>query len=231
MSEEEPWDAKRVAAECAATARDKVGPKPGDPPPITITSGLSPRDEFATELAAVKGKPGTKTKYRPEFVEQARKLASLGATNVEMADFFEIHIRNFHLWLNVHPELRDAIRVGKERPDERVKRSLYERATGYDYSEEVAVKVGDDVRVVTIRKHIPPDVHAGTLWLTNRRPDEWKLKRTVEHTDAPAPLHPDQARRELAEFMNKGEIIDVTPTRLTLPEPESKGAIIAEDDI
>jgi hypothetical protein len=31
--------------------------------------------------------------YREAFVEQARKLCLLGATDVELADFFEIDVR------------------------------------------------------------------------------------------------------------------------------------------
>lgn len=245
MSDEEPWDAKKVAAECAASAREKTGPAPlraGEPPPIPITSIDRPsaKDEFRDELGLFKkGNPATgagrPTKYKPEYVDQARRLAQIGATNNEMADFFEVNIDTFKLWRNVHPEFNDAVKVGREKPDDRTERSLYETANGYDYMEEAAIKVRDSdgnerVEVVKVQKHQPPDPRAAMFWLSNRRPKDWQIKRTIEHKDGDRTVSPDEARKALADFYaNGGEIIDVTPTRLTLPEPER--VIVAEDDI
>ena len=38
------------------------------------------------------------SKYKPEFAAQAAKLCALGATDVEIADFFEVDVRTIHRW-------------------------------------------------------------------------------------------------------------------------------------
>jgi hypothetical protein len=49
-------------------------------------------------MTAAKPKRGRPSKYRQEFVEQARKLAMLGLTNEEMAWFFGVDVGEFALW-------------------------------------------------------------------------------------------------------------------------------------
>lgn len=241
----EDWNPKKVAAECAAAARAKTGPSPADPPPITITSKPSAADEYRDELGKFKaghpvhpgaGGDGKPSKYKPEYIEQARRLAQIGASNHEMADYFEVAYSTFMLWRNVHPEFNEAVKVGKEKPDDRTERSLYERANGYDYTEEVAIKVKvgkneERIEIVQVKKHAPPDTGAMAIWLTNRRPEQWKHKRTIEHMTPDGAVSPDEARRALADYYRGGggEVIDVTPTRLSLPE--SGGVISDADDI
>jgi hypothetical protein len=41
---------------------------------------------------------GRPTKYQPEFAEQAYKLCLLGATDPEMADFFEVCVATVQNW-------------------------------------------------------------------------------------------------------------------------------------
>ncbi|MBL3206262.1 terminase, partial [Klebsiella pneumoniae] len=41
---------------------------------------------------------GRPSKYKPEFAEQAKKLAVLGATDAQMADFFEVSVSTINLW-------------------------------------------------------------------------------------------------------------------------------------
>lgn len=130
---------------------------------------------------------GRPTDYRPEYAEQARKLCELGATDDEIADFFGIHRATVYRWKYDHPEFCDAINTGKSVADERVERSLYQKATGYDYTEEQAVKVKveqykEEVEVVELRKHAPAETAAGIFWLKNRRSGTWRDKQEVEHS-------------------------------------------------
>lgn len=130
---------------------------------------------------------GRPTLFDPSFVEQAEKLCGLGATDDEMADFFNVHRATIYRWKLDHPEFCDAIKTAKVRADERVERSLYQKATGYDITEEQAVKlkVGqheEEVEVVEVRKHIAADTTAAIFWLKNRRSDDWRDKREVEHS-------------------------------------------------
>ena len=41
---------------------------------------------------------GRPTKYKAEYAEQARKLCLLGATDMEMADFFEVSEFTINKW-------------------------------------------------------------------------------------------------------------------------------------
>src|SRR5690348_1824657 len=81
---------------------------------------------------------GRPTVYKPEFVEQARKLCVLGATDVELADFFEVTVTTLNRWKSLYPEFCASIKSGKDVSDERVERSLYHKAVGYSHD---AVKI------------------------------------------------------------------------------------------
>jgi hypothetical protein len=125
---------------------------------------------------------GRPTSYRPEYVEQAEKLCHLGATDIEVADFFGIDVRTLYRWKIAHPKFCQALKAGKETADARVERSLYAKATGYTYE---AVKIfqyeGSPV-VVPYREHVPPDTTAAIFWLKNRRPTEWRDRVLNEHS-------------------------------------------------
>lgn len=136
---------------------------------------------------------GRPTEYKEEYVEQAAKLCALGATDDEMADFFGIHRSTLYRWKLDHPDFCDAIKSAKEIADERVERSLYQKATGYDFTEEQAIKVKleqhkEEVEVVEVRRHSPADTTAAIFWLKNRRKDEWRDKH--EHQIAGDPDNP-----------------------------------------
>jgi hypothetical protein len=126
---------------------------------------------------------GRPTKYRPEYAKQAQKLCRLGATNQDLADFFEVSIPTIWHWANEHRAFFNAIKVGKDEADERVKRSLYHKAVGYTFEGEKVMqdKEGNVTRIPT-REHVPPSDTAAIFWLKNRRPDEWRDKIEVQST-------------------------------------------------
>jgi hypothetical protein len=120
------------------------------------------------------------TKYKPEYCEQAEKLCRLGATDIEIADFFDVEVRTLYRWKGEHEQFCQALKAGKEISDERVERSLFARANGYEHDEvDIRVVAGAIVKT-DIRKYYPPDTTAAIFWLKNRRPDLWREK--VDHT-------------------------------------------------
>lgn len=122
------------------------------------------------------------SKYQPEYAAQAQKLCDLGATDEDLADFFKVSIRTIANWKSEFPEFLQALKSGKETADDRVERSLYQRAVGYTHD---AVHFSSFQGVVTetpYRNHCPPDVTAQIFWLKNRRPDLWRDKREQELT-------------------------------------------------
>lgn len=120
------------------------------------------------------------SKYKPEFAAQAAKLCALGATDVEIADFFEVDVRTIHRWKGEFDEFCHSLRSGKEVSDERVERSLFARANGYEHDEVDIRVVSGEIVQTPIRKYYPPDTTAAIFWLKNRRPDLWRDK--VEQT-------------------------------------------------
>lgn len=120
------------------------------------------------------------SKYKPEFAGQAAKLCLLGATDAQLADFFEVSVSTINLWKVEHSEFSESIKVPKEQADERVVQSLFRRAMGYEH-DEVDIKVVDKEIVMTpIRKYYPPDTSAMIFWLKNRA--GWRDKVEQEHS-------------------------------------------------
>ncbi len=100
---------------------------------------------------------GRPTKYQAAYAEQARKLCLLGATDIELADFFEVHEDTIYEWKKVYKKFSEAIKKGKQLADATVASKLYHRATGYQHPDS-DIKVIDEKIVITkIVKHYPPD--------------------------------------------------------------------------
>lgn len=118
--------------------------------------------------------------FKEEFVEEASRLSAEGATDQEMADYFGVDVRTLYRWKNTQPEFRQAIKSAKDAADDRVERSLFERALGYE-RDEVDIRVaGGEIVQTKIRKFYPPDTTAAIFWLKNRKAEEWREVKGVE---------------------------------------------------
>lgn len=127
---------------------------------------------------------GVKSTYKPEYAEQARKLCLLGATDKELADFFERTESTINNWKKAHPDFLDSIKRGREIADGDVAVSLYKRAMGYSHK---AVKIFNDQGApleVEYTEHYPPDTAACIFWLKNRQKGKWRDKQEVEQSGA-----------------------------------------------
>lgn len=127
---------------------------------------------------------GRPSQYRDEYADQAHKLAVLGATDQEIADFFEIDVRTVYRWKHDHEAFCQALKAGKEVADERVERSLYQKAIGYEQDEvKIFMPGGASAPVYApFRAKIAPDTTAAIFWLKNRRSQEWRDKQDHEHS-------------------------------------------------
>jgi len=122
---------------------------------------------------------GRPTLYDPKMNRQAEKLCKLGATDKELAEFFDVAESTLHLWKLEHPKFSESIKKGKEIADAEVADKLYRRATGYSHP-DVDIKMFEGEIVITkLTKHYPPDTAAAIFWLKNRRKDKWRDK--IEH--------------------------------------------------
>ncbi len=125
---------------------------------------------------------GRPTLYDDSYPKQAAKLCALGATDQELADFFEVAPSTLYLWKNTHPEFSEALKVAKDAADNRVERSLYMRAVGYEQDEvKIFMPANADAPVyATFRAKIAPDTTAQIFWLKNRKRNEWRDKQDHE---------------------------------------------------
>lgn len=147
---------------------------------------------------------GRPTKYRSVFCKQAKALTKLGATDIELARFFEISVDTLNAWKLQHPKFSASLKLGKAPSDKRIEQSLFNRGRGYSYeSEEIflvdvtleipgatptdpkVIKRTKEALRVPVIKHVPPDPTSMIFWLKNRRKDRWRDKQSVEHTTPP----------------------------------------------
>lgn len=117
---------------------------------------------------------GRPSKYKPEYAKQAAKLCKLGATDKELADFFDVTINTIDNWKVAHAEFLGAITDAKEVFDNRVERSLYQKAVGYTYDAVKIMQYEGQVIEVPYREHVPPDTASMIFWLKNRQKDKWR---------------------------------------------------------
>lgn len=120
---------------------------------------------------------GRPTKFKPEFVELAANYAALGATDYEIAKYFEVDEATLNRWKHSYPELCASLKTGKEAADARVKQSLYRRAVGYTFDSEKVFQFQGVIVRAPVVEHVPPDTTAGIFWLKNRDPENWRDKR------------------------------------------------------
>lgn len=129
-----------------------------------------------------KSKGGRPSKYKEEYAEQARKLCLLGATDAELANFFEVNEDTIHEWKKVHQEFSESIQRGKLLADAEVAEKLYHRALGYSHKAEKIMVVDKCVVREEYTEHYPPDTPAASLWLRNRQSAKWRDKQDHEVT-------------------------------------------------
>lgn len=153
---------------------------PRKPRPLTKAQVKDAADR-AEGLVPPEPTIGRPTEYQPGFAKQAEKLCQHGLTDAEIGEFFGVSRTTITNWKGKHPEFIAALKSGKAQSDDRVERSLYQRAVGYSYeTEKVFQYQGEVVRAQTI-EHVPPDTTACIFWLKNRRQDAWRDVHRHEH--------------------------------------------------
>jgi hypothetical protein len=186
--------------------------------------------------------PGRPTEYRDEYCAQATHLTKLGATDVELAEFFGVTEQTLNNWKHAHPEFFESIKEGKIVTDMNVAVKLNQRATGFDYMEAHPIKLKqvkykdgkkvaetEKVEIVEVRKVVPPDTAAAIFWLTNRRRKQWKHRVSNEvsgedgkpiELSAPLPDNRDVARAVLDILRGAVPGTPAAPTEPPSPQQE-----------
>jgi len=121
----------------------------------------------------------------------AAQMCELGTTDADLAAAFDVTTVTIWNWQSRYPDFFNALMVGKGKPDDKVERSLYQRAVGCSYSTEKIFHHQGTITRAQCIEHVPPDPGAAKIWLTNRRSDVWRDKSTTELTGKDgAPLIP-----------------------------------------
>lgn len=143
-----------------------------------------------------KKKTGRPLTYNPEYhVEMGFKLAVAGHNNDEIAKIFSQNTDTFYDWLNKYPEFSDALARGREPATAAVANSLRQRALGFEWFEEVPTKIKrvklndagkkieefEEVVITTVKRVVPPDTQACSLYLRNRLSEKWREQ--VDYND------------------------------------------------
>ena len=171
------------------------------------------------DIVPAKRPVGRPTLYKPEYAEQAYKLCQLGATDIELAKFFNVSLDTIHEWSNVNEEFSESRKVGKKACDDRVERSLYQKALGFTREAEKVVIIDDVPVKVKYEEYVPPSDTAMIFWLKNRRKDQWRDRHEIEHGRVGE--FDKMSDRELFEFI-EGEAreIGISPEVAALPPPK-----------
>jgi hypothetical protein len=103
---------------------------------------------------------GQPTLYKPEYCGLAHNYCLLGATNAELAAFFEVTRRSIDNWIARHPDFAEAVRSGRVVADARVARCLYDRAVGWQHAVKRTVMHRGEARTLKDVVRYPPDTQA-----------------------------------------------------------------------
>ena len=107
------------------------------------------------------------------LIQQVRTLSEKGFTQREIASFFKVGLSTLEYWLKNKPELKQAVKEGREIADAKVERALYEKATGFKIKEMKVFSHEGMIISEEFDKELPPDTGAAIFWLKNRKPEMW----------------------------------------------------------
>jgi hypothetical protein len=118
--------------------------------------------------------PGQPSRYKPEFCEIARALASRGALDRDVAEFLGVTSQTIYNWRLAYPDFAEALTRGKDVANDIVEARMFDQAVGYDVEDEVVTVVPSGATIRnTIIRHVPPNAKVGMWFLQNRKPKDW----------------------------------------------------------
>lgn len=201
----------------------RAKPKRPDKASIKRAADRAEARAKGVDLEAEETKPtiGRPTDYDPSFCDIAASACARGATINELADMLKVNRATVYRWMAQHQTFCDAINIAREMADKRVGFSLYERAVGYTYDSVKIMQSEGVPLIVPYQEHVPPDVSAIKWWQSNRDPENWRERSSVEHTGkGGGPIQVSNetdlalARRiafAMSQSLVRGAVIDVTP--------------------
>lgn len=118
----------------------------------------------------------------------------------------------FYKYMNEHNELSERLKKGKEVVDIEVENALLKRALGYKYNEVTKElfkdkETGEEELKVTkvVTKEVVPDTTAQIFWLKNRKPEDWRDKKDIEHSGNLNNPYEGLTKEELLKIANEDD--------------------------
>ncbi len=159
-----------------------------------------------------KNKGGRPSLYKEEYASLAFNYCLLGATDEDLATFFEVQKSTINNWKNDYPEFLDSIKKGKVQADAVIARKLFDRAKGAIINTQQAFKVKsityngngqkteiESIEIINLRQEQPPDTTAAIFWLKNRS-GNWKDKKEVDANIEVKPMTKELAKKIIDEL-------------------------------
>lgn len=121
----------------------------------------------------------------PEKLLLLEDWARQGLFDAQIAKNMGISEATLYRYKANHPEIKEALRKGKEVVDIEVENAMLKRAKGYTVT-ITEQKLDKDGCVHDLKRdvHIPGDVTAQIFWLKNRRRQQWRDKVEVEKAES-----------------------------------------------
>ncbi|WP_318470624.1 hypothetical protein [Photobacterium leiognathi] len=116
-------------------------------------------------------------KYKKIYSSQCYKLCLLGATDEELANFFDVDRGTIYNWAAKYPEFALAKKTGKLIADAEVSHKLFQRAVGCQIKKQKVLSNGD---IIEYTEELPPETRAIEYWLGCRQRDLWSKNQKVE---------------------------------------------------
>ena len=117
---------------------------------------------------------GRPTLFDPDMCEQAHNYCLLGATNDELAEFFDVSPRTIDRWIAERADFGDAVHSGRVAADARVARAFMAARSVTTAPSSVRSSYRGELKTVTSTIHYPANVQACIFWLRNRRRQTWR---------------------------------------------------------
>ena len=127
-------------------------------------------------------KTGNKSPFTNKMLEQVTLLTKLGATEIQLASFFDVNKQTITNWKKKE-DFKQAALAGGLEADMKVVASLYQRAVGFTYEETESIRSmkGDFLTKVS-KKFCIPETKAIIHWLRNRQRDNWTVAQDMNHS-------------------------------------------------
>lgn len=129
-----------------------------------------------------------KSKYETNVKDKlllVEAWARNGLTDEQIAKNLGISKDTFYKYKKEHTDFSDSLKRGKEVVDIEVENALLKRALGYKYDEvtkEINETTGKLQISKIVTKEVIPDTTAQIFWLKNRKPEEWRDRKELNHS-------------------------------------------------